>query len=242
MRITRIIAVAALWSMSGVAALAQGPAELPPSSFTGSQYVDSRGCVFNRADINGSVTWVPRVTRDRQLVCGFQPTLAAQASAAPSPRQQAAPATGAAPRAAAPRQQSAARPAPAQPRVVPRHVYENRQNAQTAVVPSGYRSVWEDDRLNPRRAERGAAPAVVRPPELPPGFRVAWDDDRLNRNRGGGQAGDAQTARIWTEDLPRRLISVPYTGEILRLSPENEVSELARSPRAARQSAAADRR
>ncbi|MEL7099563.1 MAG: SPOR domain-containing protein, partial [Pseudomonadota bacterium] len=56
----------------------------------------------------------------------------------------------------------AAAPAPAQggaalspgTRIVPRHVYTDRQNTGFQPVPEGYRRVWEDDRLNPRRAEQ----------------------------------------------------------------------------------------
>ena len=46
-----------------------GPAELPPSSYKGLQYVDSRGCVFMRVESSGSARWYPRVNAGRRPVC-----------------------------------------------------------------------------------------------------------------------------------------------------------------------------
>ncbi len=339
MKVTRVIAIAVMMASSTLAVshaqnlrnAEDAPAEFPPASFKGKQYVDSRGCIYIRAGIDGNTTWVPRVNRSRNQVCGAQPTLSGQvataaaaaakpaeapvqitfepaaqtaAAAAPAPkpkalpkptpvnvRQPAAapkpkprvvakaaprpapaprpvarrkvvtapkpvvitPTPAPAPKVAAPvkaapvpvrrqaacsgasalssqyinsgartavrcgpqavpvRRAAAAQPAPrrvqAQPqvrrvpaqtqatavrrpaqvatartgltgqtRVVPRHVYTDRLNTQFAPVPKGYRRVWEDDRLNPRRAEQS-----------------------LN--------GHARTTLLWTSTVPRRLIN-----------------------------------
>ncbi len=251
------------------------PAEFPPLSYKGKQYVDSKGCVFIRAGIDGDVSWVPRVTRSRTGVCGFRPTLAGKVTA-PEPSQTAAveqitiPAPVAKPKPspvrvakAAPVRQKPRRAAPvvvakaptpivertpapvmqntacanlspmgqkytrnsglpvrcgpqAQPiigariayvtpsaakpsttpvrrtaaaaptvqpvrvspntRIVPRHVAVNRINTTNVTVPRGYKSVWTDDRLNPRRAEQTLA-------------------------------GHNAMSMIWTSTVPRRLIN-----------------------------------
>ena len=125
MSITRIIALAVLSGSLALTAAhgqtlrrAQPPAEFPPASFKGKQYVDSRGCIYIRAGIDGNTTWVPRVSRERKQVCGFQPTKVAGATKAPAAASQptlitvdpaARPAASAA---------TTAKPAPAKPKLV----------------------------------------------------------------------------------------------------------------------------
>lgn len=98
MKLTRFIVLmvltgGALASVADAQSSRSGPvpAEFPPGSFRGTQYVDSAGCVFVRSGIDGNVTWVPRVTRQRRQVCGQTPSLSATARAeaapvAPAPR------------------------------------------------------------------------------------------------------------------------------------------------------------
>ncbi|HMS94968.1 MAG TPA: SPOR domain-containing protein [Tabrizicola sp.] len=56
--------------------MAQGgqPAELPPQSYRGMQYVDSEGCAFLRAGTEQETLWVPRVNAGGKQLCGFPPS------------------------------------------------------------------------------------------------------------------------------------------------------------------------
>lgn len=291
-RLTATLMAAIVGGLASVASAQIGettPAEFPPASFKGKQYVDSNGCVFIRAGIDGNVTWVPRVSRDRQLICGFRPSLAGQvaeaepeAAPAPSPPPvigtptQTAPVVTAAetaPEVTAPKSppprvtQTAAAPAPAprpvrraqpvvvrqtapapKPRVVvqaPKQVTRQQiavpgtacpnasplgqqylRGSGVRCGPQGQRVVAVDVVSNARTvgAVSSSAPQVTattriapkhvvenrfntRNVQVPHGYRPVWDDDRLNPYRAEQNlAGRSDMLLVWTQTVPRRLI------------------------------------
>lgn len=104
----RVVTLSLLASLSlAGAGLAQtatdGPQETPPADFIEPQYVDSRGCVFMRAGVEGDIRWVGRVTPEGAPLCGYLPSIA-ELEPAPEPVEtaeaepaEAAPAPAAAP-------------------------------------------------------------------------------------------------------------------------------------------------
>ena len=140
LRTVLVMSVLGLGSASAQSlADADGPAELPPSGYTGAQYVDSNGCLFVRAGLNGDVTWVPRVSRSRELLCGFKPTLSASAST---------PIVAATPVAAKPKRTVRAVSVPAATTAV------NAPADLRPVIPRGFRAAWTDGRLSRNRGPR----------------------------------------------------------------------------------------
>ncbi|SLN48537.1 hypothetical protein ROJ8625_02365 [Roseivivax jejudonensis] len=126
------------------------PAEFPPDSYDGRQYVDSRGCAYIRAGIDGAVTWVPRVTRTREHICGLRPTLGGTRTAATdAPAESAGPAPRAAP-ASTPRPAPAAAPARAPRSAPPAPVAATPEETAARAAPA------------PERRVR-TAPPLVRP-------------------------------------------------------------------------------
>ncbi len=119
-----------------------GPANLPPAGFSGRSFVDANGCIFIRAGSGARVNWVPQVTRDAKLVCGFQPTFSNGSANKPA-------ASVAQPKISAQPVQIA--------RLAPVTQAAPTAPAANLPVPKGYVAAWDDGRLNPNRGPRTTA-------------------------------------------------------------------------------------
>jgi len=241
------------------------PAEFPPESYSGRQYVDSKGCVFLRAGVSGNTTWIPRVTRQRKMICGAKPSLAqtrtAQApAAAPAKTRTAAKAPAKAVPQAKSRPQpqkvrQVARPAPpkvvrapavAAPVSAPPVRMVTAPSARTVTAP--VRSVAVKTAKAPTRIVR-SAPSKARSvcPGLSPVSQryMGGGDVRCGPQAephvtyitgGGGSGAEMHYVRVapaWAEPKASRPANAPLAGTALLAQPAQHKVRRAPQPAAA---------
>ncbi|MEL6585717.1 MAG: hypothetical protein AAFY65_01065 [Pseudomonadota bacterium] len=185
--------------MLGAGAQAEGipvtPAEAPSEYFKGNQYVDTRGCIFDRV----AEAWILRSNQMRVAICrgDRNRSLVTTASTRGGPG--------------------------AGQVIVPVTVSSGAIRYDRTVSPAALareiemrdgRTVFSGGLERLRGVPEVEGVPILVPPAQntfdvsrpPPGFKVAWKDGRLNPHRGPRTLlGDLQSRGIWTSETPRRL-------------------------------------
>lgn len=197
MNATRLVAFA-LFSiaLSGVSAQAQTvrtvspPAETPAAGYGGTQYVDSRGCLYVRVDRSSRIAWAPGITRAGSHICDRTPTT----GVALNPNDRIVP------RHVYDNRRNTTNVS------VPRGYRtvwtDDRLNPHRVEI-----------------SPRPAVAVTARTFRIPRGYRIVRrEDDRLNPNRGPRSLhGDGQSDLIWQQDIPRELVREPTNRPVVTL-------------------------
>ena len=211
MRLSRIIAIATIIGACGAPivsakSLQEGssPVNFPPDDFAGGSFVDNDGCIYIRAGVDGSTTWVPRVGRDRQLICDREPTFGEEEQVAAPAVEEATP--------EAPTEETEQTAATEDAAPAPAVTGDTRPQARAdtaSAAPAAEAPAADTETAAAATTASAPKPAVAAPaptkkvaalPPVPEGYKRAWNDGRLNPLRGIPDA-NANRAEVFTRGV-----------------------------------------